>query len=191
MADENNTGRLVSADKLNTNFKIEWEDIVKRGSIKLTLSYEYSDIAEQVERTTSYLGKMRATETAAHLLDIIAMTKDEGDLFNEYIDSAAADIYDSFAKFTGNTDSSFKADGEKVEFVLLVPANTQESMFNTLSIAVRNALAYSIIYHWLLLAYPDEVKNYAALYDDAMEKVNKRVNTLNQPNTSIIIPRVF
>lgn len=63
---------------------------------QLHFNYKKEDLQNEVEKRTSYLGKFRRTEKASHLLDLIAMTKDEEDLFIPLMKSAMADVFDTF-----------------------------------------------------------------------------------------------
>lgn len=76
---------------------------------KLHFNYRLAELQEDVERTTSYLGKFRRTESAAHLQDLIAMTKDENNIFAPFAKEIAVGVYDEFRKGVLNEgDSSWK-----------------------------------------------------------------------------------
>lgn len=60
----------------------------------LHLWYKLSVLREEVEKRSSYLGKCRRTEESKHLLDLIAMTVDEEDLFVPYAKEAMGDVFD-------------------------------------------------------------------------------------------------
>jgi hypothetical protein len=67
-------------------------------SSKLHLNYRLGDIQNEVEKRTSYLGKFRKTEQSQHLLDLLAMTKDEENLFSPYANEAMADVFEELKK---------------------------------------------------------------------------------------------
>jgi hypothetical protein len=76
---------------------------------KLHFNYRLAELQEDVERTTSYLGKFRRTESAAHLQDLIAMTKDESNMFTPIAKEVALSVFDEFKKGVFNAgDSSYK-----------------------------------------------------------------------------------
>jgi hypothetical protein len=76
---------------------------------KLHFNYRLAELQEDVERTTSYLGKFRRTESAAHLQDLIAMTKDESNMFTPIAKEVALSVFDEFKKGVFNAgDSSWK-----------------------------------------------------------------------------------
>ena len=186
-----NIGYLTQADSL-PEYPLEWFDIVNRQKKVLTLEYTYSELKEEVNKRTAFLGKYRSTENAAHLLDVVEMTEDESPLFESYIQTIAAEVYDCFSKYSGNNESSFKCSTyDGVKFICLTPENLQLSMATPLDIAVKDALVYGVIYQWLLIAKPDEAENYIAFYSKACDKVRERANALNQPNYSVIIPRPY
>lgn len=61
----------------------------------LHLFYKIPVLQEDIERRSSMLGKLRRTEEAQHLLDLIALTKDEEDLFSIFARAAMADVFDA------------------------------------------------------------------------------------------------
>jgi hypothetical protein len=65
---------------------------------KLHFNYRLAELQEDVERATSYLGKFRRTESAAHLQDLIAMTKDESNMFTPIAKEVALSVFDEFKK---------------------------------------------------------------------------------------------
>lgn len=76
---------------------------------KLHFNYRLAELQEDVERATSYLGKFRRTESAAHLQDLIAMTKDESNMFTPIAKEVALSVFDEFKKGVFNAgDSSWK-----------------------------------------------------------------------------------
>lgn len=186
-----NIGHLTQAGNLPT-FKVEWEDLLKRAETIVTISYSLSEIQEEVKKRTSYLGKFRSTEQAAHLLDLIAMTKDETDLFQSLVQTAATEVYACFAAFTGNKDSQFVYDVnmDTLSFVFVVPKSFNSVFSQPLDIVTKDALVFGVIYQWLLLAYPDEANTYVALYKNALEKVKENA-TMRGSNIAMIIPRIY
>ena len=60
----------------------------------LHFSYRLVDLQKEIEKRTFYLGKYRNTEGAAHLMDLIGMSRDEGDLLYPFAKAAMADVYD-------------------------------------------------------------------------------------------------
>lgn len=68
------------------------------GSV-LNLWYKIEQLQEEIEKRSSYLGKFRRTEEAQHLLDLIAMTKDEENLFYPFAEAAMADVFDALVYY--------------------------------------------------------------------------------------------
>lgn len=58
-------------------------------------SYSLLALQQEIEKRTFYLGKYRRTEEAQHLLDLIGMSRDEGDLLYPFVKAAMADVYDN------------------------------------------------------------------------------------------------
>lgn len=69
----------------------------------LHLYYKLKWLQEEIEKRTSYLGKFRRTEEAKHLLDLIAMTKDEEDLFYPFAKAAMAEVFDALQLYIPQT----------------------------------------------------------------------------------------
>lgn len=91
------TGRLTKAD-FNWNNHNPWCSIYNNEKHVL-FSYKTDDLRKEVLRRTSYLGKMRGTENVPHLLDRIAFTEDESDLFSDYLKSSVSDAWDVISGF--------------------------------------------------------------------------------------------
>jgi len=187
-----NIGYLTQADDL-TQYPLEWRDMVTRGKKVLSLRFTYDELKEEVNKRTAFLGKHRQAEGAEHLLDLVEMTEDEAPLFDSFVRTIAADLFDSFSKFSGNTQSTFSCseDDNEVKYVFLVPDNINETLATPLDIATKDALVFGVIYQWLLMCKPDDAENYIAFYNNASKKMRERVNALNQPNHSFIVPRPY
>ena len=65
---------------------------------QLHFNYQLATLQEEIEMKTSYLGKFRRTENASHLLDLVAMTKDETNLFTSLANEVSAEVFNSFRK---------------------------------------------------------------------------------------------
>lgn len=61
----------------------------------LHFNYRVKDLQEEIEKRTSYLGKFRKGESAEHLLDLVAMTKDEENLLIPFAQDAMGEVFDS------------------------------------------------------------------------------------------------
>lgn len=79
-----------------TAYRTPWCSMLRGGEPTeiLHLWYKLEWLRKEVEKRSSYLGKFRRTEEAQHLLDLIAMTEDEVDLFIPYARAAMADVFD-------------------------------------------------------------------------------------------------
>ena len=54
--------------------------------------YNIDTLKKEVDMRTSYLGRFRKSEDAAHLLDRLRFSGDESDLFTSFLKSAMADL---------------------------------------------------------------------------------------------------
>ena len=86
--------------------------------------YKLDWLQKEIEKRSSYLGKLRRTEEAQHLLDLIAMTKDEEDLFYPFANAAMADVFDELEKYTPRHGRCYFWN-ENIPFVK-VESNTDE-----------------------------------------------------------------
>lgn len=58
----------------------------------LVLTYNLQNLQQEVEKRTSYLGSMRATDNTPHLLNRVALTKGEAFLYEEYLLNTLSEI---------------------------------------------------------------------------------------------------
>lgn len=65
---------------------------------RLHFNYTVEDLQNEVEKRTSYLGKFRKTDEAAHLQDLISMTKDEENLFIPLAKDSMMEVCDVLRK---------------------------------------------------------------------------------------------
>lgn len=104
------------------------------GTSTLHFFYKLKDLQREIEKRTFYLGKFRKSEEAPHLLDLIGMSTDEGDLLYSYINAAMADVYDDINKHTLHIakDYVFKThSAQDVITLKAVPQPTINSNLNT------------------------------------------------------------
>ncbi len=88
----------------------------------LHLYYRLEWLQQEIEKRSSYLGKFRKTEEQQHLLDLLAMTKDEQDLFYPFVKAASADVFDALQQYTGGVDNAYKFnEGNKTKILTAVP----------------------------------------------------------------------
>lgn len=69
-------------------------------------SYPIPKIREEVEKRTSYLGRMRNTDAESHLLDRLSLTYGEGFLFDEYLHEAIGETYNWIKAFGRNVQNA-------------------------------------------------------------------------------------
>ncbi len=102
--------------------------ISSTGFSHLHFNYRLFDVQEEIEIRTSYLGKFRKSETSSHLLDLIAMTRDESNLFSLLIKEVSSTVFDEFRKGVLNIGESWYAhkDGVSPIAVTLNPQSAFE-----------------------------------------------------------------
>lgn len=70
--------------------------------------YRMDALKQEVEKRTSYLGRMRSAEGQAHLLERVALTDGEAFLSDEYLQEAAAETYDWIKAFGRGVEHAFE-----------------------------------------------------------------------------------
>lgn len=89
----------------------------------LHLWYKIEWLQKEIEKRSSYLGKFRKTEEAKHLLDLIAMTKDEEDLFYPFAKAAASDVTDALHRYMPKEQKTFLwREGRHTKVITDLPA---------------------------------------------------------------------
>lgn len=65
-------------------------------------SYRLEDLQKEIEKRTFYLGKFRTGQNGEvpHLLDLIGMSRDEGELLYSFVKAAMADVFDGINQYT-------------------------------------------------------------------------------------------
>lgn len=66
---------------------------------RLDLWYPWENLKQEIGMRTAYLGKLRSSEQAVHLLDLIHLTDDEEELMMSYAQNAMAEVYECFDKY--------------------------------------------------------------------------------------------
>lgn len=99
-------------------------------------SYRLVDLQKEIEKRTFYLGKYRKTEEASHLLDLIGMSRDEGDLLYPFAKSAMADVYDRLNISTVHIPKGYKWMDAKIPTLVnaipaLAPLSANDVTFNS------------------------------------------------------------
>lgn len=74
----------------------------------LHFSYRLVDLQKEIEKRTFYLGKNRSAEGAQHLLDLIGMSRDEGDVLYPFAKAAMADVYDTLNVSTAHIPKRYE-----------------------------------------------------------------------------------
>ncbi len=74
---------------------------------KIVLSYKLEDLQQEVEKRTSYLGRMRSTENSPHLYDKVALTKGETFLYQEYLQNVISEIISYLQPWIRNINNPY------------------------------------------------------------------------------------
>ena len=104
----------------------------------LHLWYKLSVLREEVEKRTSYLGKLRKSEDAPHLLDLISMTDDESDLFYPFARDAAADVFDMLSLYTFKRQMAYFWDEGRGSHTITMDALPTEPVENPVTFQERD-----------------------------------------------------
>lgn len=103
-----------------TAYRTPWCSMLRGGEPTeiLHLWYKLELLRKEVEKRSSYLGKFRRTEEAQHLLDLIAMTEDEVDLFIPNAKAAMSDVYDVLHTFMPRREKAlFWREGKETVYI--------------------------------------------------------------------------
>ena len=79
-----------------TAYRTPWCSMLRGGEPTelLHLWYKIDVLRDEVDKRSSYLGKLRRTDEAQHLLDLIRLSADEEDLFIPFAKAAMSDVFD-------------------------------------------------------------------------------------------------
>lgn len=158
------------------------------------LYYPISDIQELIDMRTSYLGALRSTEEAPHLLDLIRMSKDESNLFMELAKEAMNKVFPALSKYTKYLPmKSYHFDEENGDeydhsfhFIIIYPPFLSIQYLDPLDTSIRTALANIIIANWVQESFPNEAERWAAKAADALNEVYDNANMMiPQPYHSV------
>lgn len=82
--------------------------VVTREVKLLIFYYSVEDLYEEVLKRTAYVAKSRRDkELQTHLLDVVAMTRDDKPMFDPYLADACTRALDSLKAFTRNVQNAF------------------------------------------------------------------------------------
>lgn len=162
---------------------------------QLMLTYSKATLKEEIEKKTAYLGKFRRTEDSVHLLDLIAMTDDEDDLFVSFAKEAMTDVWTALSapfvavdKYAHWIDTASAGNPVGIRYYFGVYYNSSNYEIVPLEQAVLGALVERIIYKWLLYAYPDAAGQYDTNYQQAIAEVTLRCNDFKARAAGVFTP---
>ena len=163
--------------------------LVNTQVLTATYSVEIASVFSEVRKRTTYLAKMRSGEQ--QLLDVIALTADEEDLFTPYMDDIVGEVAKRMRTMSGMITPAMiykqnvVGDGtaETPEF-----ANTH-IYFNTLryqwqkpeSLLLADnklfeAIVTGVMARWYALVLPSELQFHETLYNINLEKLSAALN---------------
>lgn len=73
-----------------------------------TLVFSIAELKQEIEKRTSYTGKMRSTEKEPYLSDRLSLTDGESFLSDSYIEEAASETYDWIKAFGRGVQDAFR-----------------------------------------------------------------------------------
>jgi hypothetical protein len=163
--------------------------LVNTQVLTATYSVEITSVFAEVRKRTTYLAKMRSGEQ--QLLDVIALTADEEDLFTPYMDDIVGEVAKRMRTMSGMITPAMiykqnvVGDGtaETPEF-----ANTH-IYFNTLRYQWQKpesmlladnklfeAIVTGVMARWYALVLPSELQFHETLYNINLEKLSAALN---------------
>ena len=163
--------------------------LVNTQVLTATYSVEIASVFSEVRKRTTYLAKMRSGEQ--QLLDVIALTSDEEDLFTPYLDDIVGEVAKRMRTMSGMITPAMiykqnvVGDGtaETPEF-----ANTH-IYFNTLRYQWQKpesmlladnklfeAIVTGVMARWYALVLPSELQFHETLYNINLEKLSAALN---------------
>ena len=110
----------------------------------LHFSYRLIDLQKEIEKRTFYLGKYRKTEEAAHLMDLIGMSRDEGDLLYPFAKAAMGDVYDQLNVSALHIPKEYEWK-DAVQPITIIPLPALSTYSDSFSTTVSNNLKKLIV----------------------------------------------
>lgn len=166
--------------------------------------YNIDTLKKEVDMRTSYLGRFRKSEDAAHLLDRLRFSGDESDLFTSFLKSAMAEIFMFIGKSTNDVENAYIYEPENKDAVYPFPY--KDSVHYTISWNERynknyiqpvdrhifDALVWYILWRWLMLAgLPDEAEVARSSYGRATTNIQKDSTRTGASAFVNKTPRIF
>lgn len=91
-------------------------------------SHKRAMLMEEVKKRTAYIGKNRKTKEGASLMESIAMTTDEADIFQSYYLEASASVYDVMSGLMPEDTTSYRVFPSGTPVKAELTANTTPTM---------------------------------------------------------------
>lgn len=174
------------------------------GTNIINFYYPIESVAEDIKMRTSYLGRFRRTGESAHLLDMLAFTGDERELFMSFIKSAMALIFPKISRMTKNITDAYEfrivsnppntdTYANSVHYKVEWGKNLNPNYKQPFDQRMLDCISWYIIYRWLMLTLPESqsdiqmaMTGYMSALDDIYGYSNKRLNAVVNRT-----PRVF
>lgn len=163
--------------------------LVNTQVLTATYSVEIASVFSEVRKRTTYLAKMRSGEQ--QLLDVIALTADEEDLFTPYMDDIVGEVAKRMRTMSGMiTPAMIYKQNVVGDGTAEVPefANTH-IYFNTLRYQWQKpesmlladnklfeAIVTGVMARWYALVLPSELQFHETLYNINLEKLSAALN---------------
>jgi len=158
----------------------------------IDLYYPISEIREEVKMRTSYLGRFRRTEDNPHLLDLLAFTEDDNDLFMSYAHSAMTMVFPSISKLAKELNNAYEfrildnpplgdTYANSMHFKLLWSENLDTNYLEPLDQSVKDAICWYIIWRWLMLVFAygkDDIATAYANFGKSLKEASKNSTSL-------------
>lgn len=176
-------GLLTSEDLA----RYEYTSVRDKSIQYIRLKYVITDIFAEVRKRTTYLAKLRGQN--AELLDLVAMTADEDDLFDPFLTETVIDLAEWLNPFTKNIapgfifkkdiiiDSTLKK--EDIYFFIEKLSWVNNNSIQLVDTRMFEALVLGVMFRWFMMSFPQETQSYQAQYERKKQELAAAANTSN------------
>lgn len=171
--------------------------LVNTQVLTATYSVEIASVFSEVRKRTTYLAKMRSGEQ--QLLDVIALTADEEDLFTPYLDDIVGEVAKRMRTMSGMITPAMiykqnvVGDGTEADAENEIPADYEFKNTHIYFITLRyqwqkpesmlladnklfEAIVTGVMARWYALVLPSELQFHETLYNINLEKLSAALN---------------
>lgn len=142
----------------------------------IEFSFLEGDILKEVEKRTSYFGKMRETETSPDLIDRMSLMDGESFLSREFLDDAREQVYDWLRAFGREIEDACKVEEGTIIYTLQPAEWWDANAYRRAERYIKEALVNFIIYRWFEYVKPDEAEAFFDKYENYAHEAQLAMN---------------